>query len=87
MFQECYRPCRNHLEEATICVANAIRNERTGRVLSCGVYSDPYGIEARCGYHNEETLLMSQVADSKAAAMMIAEEWKGVAIDKGFSMA
>jgi hypothetical protein len=42
----------------------------------------PLGIEARCGYLDEENLLMSQVEPDAARAR--AGEWLAVALGKGF---
>jgi hypothetical protein len=44
----------------------------------------PLGIEVRCGYKDEENLLMSQVEKSPDAAQARAFEWKQVVIDKGY---
>ena len=61
-----------------------LQNTQDGAVLSCGLYLHPLGIEARCGYANEESLLMSQVEKTPDAARARADEWKQTAIDKGF---
>jgi hypothetical protein len=62
-----------------------LRNPRNFRVLSCGLYLHPHGIEARCGYDNEANLLWSQVTKLPDEARARAEEWKAFAIEKGFT--
>jgi hypothetical protein len=57
---------------------------QSGKVMSCGLYLHPHGIEARCGYHDEADLLMSQVERTPDAAKARADEWKQTAIAKGF---
>lgn len=57
---------------------------RYGSVLSCGLYLHPYGIEARCGYGNEDNLLMSQVERTPDAARARADEWLANALSRGF---
>jgi hypothetical protein len=52
-------------------------------VLSCGLYLHPHGIEARCGYGNEDDLLMSQVERTPDAARARADEWLATALSKG----
>ena len=58
---------------------------RTGRILSCGLYLRPHGIEVRCGYDDERNLLMSQVEKTPDAARARADEWKALSLEKGFS--
>jgi hypothetical protein len=53
-------------------------------VLSCGLYLHPLGIEARCGYDNEENLLMSQVLKTPDAARALATEWKVTVVEQGY---
>ena len=43
------------------------------------------GIEARCGYHDEDGLLMSRLERMPDAAREIAEAWKNAAIAKGLT--
>jgi len=54
-------------------------------VLSCGLYLHPIGFEARCGYGNEEDLLMSQVERTRDAAKAHADAWLATAIRRGFA--
>jgi len=53
--------------------------------MSCGLYLHPLGIEARCGYRDEDDLLMSQVTKMPDEAKAIAQEWRQGAIEKGFT--
>jgi len=55
-------------------------------VLSCGLYLHPYGVEARCGYGNEDDLLISQVERTPDAAKARANEWLATAVSKGFEL-
>jgi ribosomal protein L32 len=61
-----------------------LQKAQSVKVLSCGLYLHPHGIEARCGYGNEQNLLMSQLEPTPHAARAKAEEWKQAAIAKGF---
>jgi hypothetical protein len=62
-----------------------VRNPRTGRVLSCGLYSHPIGVEVRCGYQDEANLLRSHVIRSQlGAGRALAAQWLEAAKDKGF---
>jgi hypothetical protein len=36
-------------------------------VLSCGLYLNPHGIEARSGYGNEDNLLMSSSGSNRTS--------------------
>jgi hypothetical protein len=49
-------------------------------VLSCALYLHPHGIEARCGYRNEDDLLMSQVERTPEAAKARADEWLALGV-------
>ena len=63
----------------------ACRSRRAAIVLvvqNCPLH--PHGIEARCGYGNEEDLLMSQVERTPDTARARADEWKQTALAKGF---
>jgi hypothetical protein len=55
-------------------------------VLSCALYLHPHGIEARCGYSNEDDLLMSQVERTPEAAKARADEWLANARSRGFEV-
>jgi len=44
----------------------------------------PLGIEVRCGYQDEENLLMSQVEKPPDDGRALAAEWKQMVIEKGF---
>jgi hypothetical protein len=61
-----------------------VQKPQSLNVLSCGLYLHPCGIEARCGYGNEEDLLMSQVERTPDAARARADEWRQTALEKGF---
>jgi hypothetical protein len=61
-----------------------VQKAQSANVLSCGLYLHPHGIEARCGYGNEEDLLMSQVERTPDAARARADEWKQTALARGF---
>jgi hypothetical protein len=50
------------------------------------LYLHPHGIEVRCGYGNEDHLLMSQVARTPEAAKARAEEWLAAALSRGFEL-
>ena len=69
-----------------ILVQRLWRAQRAQRVnvLSCGLYLHPHGIEARCGYANEDDLLMSQVERTPDAAKARADEWLATAVSRGF---
>jgi hypothetical protein len=69
-----------------ILIQRLWRAQKSSRrsVLSCGLYRHPIGFEARCGYGNEEDLLMSQVERTPDAAKAHADAWLAIAIDKGF---
>ena len=55
-------------------------------MLSCALYLHPGGIEARCGYGNEDDLLMSQVERTPQAAKARADEWLATALSRGFQL-
>jgi hypothetical protein len=55
-------------------------------VLSCALYLHPHGIEVRCGYGNEDHLLMSQVERTPEAAKARADEWLAAALSRGFQI-
>lgn len=59
-------------------VARAEGAER--HVLSCGLYLHPHGFEVRCGYGNEEDLLMSHVERTPETAKARGEEWPRAAV-------
>jgi hypothetical protein len=61
-----------------------VQKAQSATVLSCGLYLHQYGIEARCGYGNEEDLLMPQVERTPEAARARADDWKQTAIDDGY---
>jgi hypothetical protein len=61
-----------------------VRHSRSGRVLSCGLYQHPVGIEVRCGYQEEDNLLRSMVERLPDGAWARAAEWKQMVIDKGY---
>jgi hypothetical protein len=62
-----------------------VQKPSSGNVLSCGLYLHPIGFEARCGYGNEEDLLMSRVERTPGAAKAHADAWLATAIEKGFA--
>jgi hypothetical protein len=47
-----------------------MQKAQSANVLSCGLYLHPLGIEVRCGFGNEEDLLMSQVGVSAKRARL-----------------
>jgi hypothetical protein len=61
-----------------------LRLARAGRILSCGTYLHPHGIEVRCGYDNEENLLRSQVVKLPQAAKALAQDWNEISRERGF---
>ena len=61
-----------------------VRHPRSGRVLSCGLYQHPVGIEVRCGYEEEDNLLRSMLERLPDGARVRAAEWKQLVIDKGY---
>jgi hypothetical protein len=78
---------RHHRPPEPVLVQRLWRAQKpqSQTVLSCGLYLHPIGFEARCGYGNEEDLLMSQVEKTPDEARASANEWKQAAIDKGFT--
>jgi hypothetical protein len=50
------------------------------------LYLHPHGIEARCGYSNEDDLLMSQVERTAEATKARADEWLAAAVSRGFEV-
>jgi len=61
-----------------------MRHPRSGKILSCGTYQHPHGIEVRSGYQQETDLLWSQLVKSPDAASELAAEWKAMVLGKGF---
>jgi hypothetical protein len=57
-------------------------------VLSCSLYLHDAsgGFEVRCGYGNEDHLLMSQVERTPEAAKARAGEWLAAALNRGFDV-
>jgi hypothetical protein len=57
-------------------------------VLSCALYLHEAsgGFEVRCGYGNENHLLMSQVERTPEAAKARADEWLAAAVVRGFEV-
>lgn len=87
---ESYSPFKGRLPgppQAPVLVQRLWRLQKleSASVLSCGLYLHPVGFEVRCGYGNEENLLMSQVERMPDAAKAHAEAWKQAAIEKGFA--
>ena len=61
-----------------------VQKSQSASVLSCSLYLHPFGIEARCGYNDEEELLMSHVERTPDAARARADEWRRTALARGF---
>jgi hypothetical protein len=55
----------------------------SGRVLSCGLYEHPRGVEARCGYRDDDDLLHSRVELTIGAARTRADAWLEAVKAKG----
>jgi hypothetical protein len=55
----------------------------SGRVLSCGLYAHPHGVEARAGFRDETELLHSQLKHSIDDARAHADAWLEAVTAKG----
>ena len=62
------------------------QKSQSAKVLSCGLYLHPCGIEARCFYGHEDNLLMSHLTKTPDEAKARADEWLASAISRGFEL-
>ena len=62
----------------------SLRSGQSGKLLTCGLYTHPYGIEARCSLGDDRNLLMSQVTKTPDEARAIAEDWRAHALSNGY---
>jgi hypothetical protein len=88
MKDEPYTPFSGRLSEPTMPTLIhrvwRVRHPRSGKILSCGQYQHPYGVEVRCGYQDGENLLWSQVVKPPDDGRALAAEWKQMVIEKGY---
>lgn len=60
-----------------------VRMGPSGRALSCGLYAHPRGVEARCGYRDEDDLLYSRLEPDIDVARRRAAQWLEAVKGKG----
>jgi hypothetical protein len=63
----------------------SLRSAQSGKLLTCGLYTHPFGIEARCSLGDARNLLKSQVTKTRDEARSIAEEWRHIVMIDGFA--
>ena len=62
-----------------------LRSQQSGKLLTCGLFTHPGGIETRCSLGDDRNLLKSQVTKTPDEARAIAEDWRQHARSHGFS--